>query len=64
MLVDIEKYVIQGWMDSGSIFPLLRHDYPDQPICKRNLYNMICQFWQKNNLRDVNTFKMIQQLLK
>ena len=29
MLADIEKYVIQGRMDSGSIYPLLRHDYPD-----------------------------------
>ncbi|RHZ49583.1 hypothetical protein Glove_519g62 [Diversispora epigaea] len=29
MLADIEKYVVQGQMDSGSIYPLLRHDYPD-----------------------------------
>ena len=26
MLMDIEKYVIQGRMDSGSIYPLLQHD--------------------------------------
>ncbi|CAB5373386.1 unnamed protein product [Rhizophagus irregularis] len=35
MLVDIKKYVIQGRMDSSSIYPLLKHDYPDQPIYKR-----------------------------
>ncbi len=56
MLVDIEKYVIQGRIDSESIFPLFRHDYPDQPICKRDLYS---QFQQKNNPRDVDAFKMI-----
>ena len=36
MLADIEKYVIQGRMDSGSIYPLLKHDYSNQPINKRN----------------------------
>ncbi|CAB4418857.1 unnamed protein product [Rhizophagus irregularis] len=35
MLEDIEKYVNQGRMDFRSIFPLLRHDYPDQPIYKK-----------------------------
>jgi hypothetical protein len=64
MLADIEKYVIQGRMDSGSIFPLLRHDYPDQPICKRDLYNMVYQFWQKNNPGDADAFEIIQLLLK
>src|SRR5688572_18733109 len=49
MLEDIEKYVNQGRMDSGSIYPLLRHDYPDQPIHKKDLYNAVYQFHQKNN---------------
>ena len=52
MLVNIEKYIIQGWIDLGSIFLLLRYDYPDQPICKRDLY--------KNNPGDADAFKMIQ----
>ncbi|PKY55006.1 hypothetical protein RhiirA4_474177, partial [Rhizophagus irregularis] len=29
MLVNIKKYVIQDRMDSLSIYPLLKHDYPD-----------------------------------
>lgn len=41
MLDDIEKYVIQGRINSGSIYPLLRHDYPDHPIYKRDLYNAV-----------------------
>ena len=44
MLADIEKYVIQGRMDSVFIYPLLRHDYPDQPIYKKDLYNAVYQF--------------------
>ncbi|CAG8827193.1 2734_t:CDS:2, partial [Cetraspora pellucida] len=39
MLSDIEKYVIQGWMDSGSIYPLFKHDYPNNSIFKKDLYN-------------------------
>jgi len=49
MLVDIEKYMIQGRMDSASIYPLLKHDYSDQPIYKKDLYNTVYQFHQKNN---------------
>ena len=41
MLVDIEKYVIQEQMNSGSIYPLLKYDYSDQLIYKRDLYNAV-----------------------
>ncbi|CAB4398453.1 unnamed protein product [Rhizophagus irregularis] len=51
MLEDIEKYVNQGRMDSGSIYPLLRHDYSDQPIHKKDLYNVIYQFLIDNNYK-------------
>jgi hypothetical protein len=64
MLVDIEKYVNQGRMDSGSIYPLLRHDYPDRPIYKRDLYNAVYQFRQKNNPGDADASQMLQQLLE
>jgi len=63
MLVDIEKYVIQGRMDSGSIYPLLKHDYPDQPIHKKDLYNVVYQFRQKN-IPDADASQMLQQLLE
>ena len=43
MLADIEKYVIQGRMDSASIYSLLKHDYSDQPIYKKDLYNAVYQ---------------------
>ena len=59
MLVDIEKYVIQGRIDSGSIYPLLKHDYPDQPIHKRDLYNAVYQFRQKNDPEDTNASQML-----
>ncbi|PKY54569.1 hypothetical protein RhiirA4_473456 [Rhizophagus irregularis] len=29
MLADVKKYVIQGWMDSTSIYILLKHNYPN-----------------------------------
>ena len=64
MLADIEKYVNQGRMDSGSIYPLLRHDYPDQPIHKKDLYNVVYQFRQKNNPGDADASQMLQQLLE
>ncbi len=64
MLVDIEKYVIQGRMDSASIYPLLRHDYPDQPIYKKDLYNVIYQFRQKNNPGDTDASQMLELLMK
>ena len=51
-------------MDSGSIFPLLRHDYPNQPIHKRDLYNVISRFRQKNSLGDADASKAIQLLLE
>ncbi|CAB5389042.1 unnamed protein product [Rhizophagus irregularis] len=64
MLEDIEKYVNQGRIDSGSIYPLLRHDYPDQPIHKKDLYNAIYQFRQKNNPGATDASQMLQQLLE
>ena len=44
MLADIEKYAVQERMDSEFIYSLLKHDYPDQPIYKKDLYNAIYQF--------------------
>lgn len=44
MLANIEKYVIQDQMDSASIYRLLGHNYPDQPIHKKDLYSMTYQF--------------------
>ncbi|GBB92514.1 hypothetical protein RclHR1_20190001 [Rhizophagus clarus] len=52
MLADVEKYVIQGHMDSISIYPLLKHDYLNQPIHRKDLYNTVYQFRKKNNLAD------------
>ncbi len=64
MLADIEKYVVQGRMDLGSIYPLLRHDYSDHPIYKKDLYNVIYQFCQKNNPGDADASQMLQLLLE
>jgi len=64
MLADIKKYVVQGRIDSGSIYLLLRHDYPDHPIYKKDLYNVIYQFHQKNNPEDADASQMLQLLLE
>ena len=64
MLADIKKYVVQGRIDSGSIYLLLRHDYPDHPIYKKDLYNTIYQFRQKNNSGNADAFKMLWLLLE
>ncbi|CAG8691018.1 4450_t:CDS:2 [Cetraspora pellucida] len=63
MLSDIEKYVIQGWMDSGSIYFLLKHNYPNNPIFKKDLYNAVYQFQATNNSDDSDAFQMLQMLL-
>ncbi|CAG8752016.1 4283_t:CDS:2, partial [Cetraspora pellucida] len=63
MLSDIEKYVIQSRMDFGSIYPLLKHDYPNKPIFKKDLYNAVYQFRAKNNPGDSDAFQMLQILL-
>ncbi|GES83660.1 hypothetical protein GLOIN_2v1787433 [Rhizophagus clarus] len=64
MLADIEKYVIQGRMDSIFIYPLLRHDYPNQPINKKDLYNAVYKFRQKNNPENTDASQMLQQSLE
>ncbi|EXX66861.1 hypothetical protein RirG_119720 [Rhizophagus irregularis DAOM 197198w] len=64
MLVDIKKYVIQGRIDSSSIYPLLKHDYPDQLIYKKDLYNAVYQFRQKNNPGDIDASQMLELLMK
>ena len=51
-------------MDSGSIYPLIKHDYPDRPIYKRDLYNAVYQFRQQNNPGDVDASQMLQLLLE
>ena len=63
MLANIEKYVIQGRMDSMSIYPILKHDYPNQPIYKRDLYNAVYQFRQKHNSGDGDASQMLQLLM-
>jgi len=63
MLSDIKKYVIQGRMDSGSIYPLLVHDYPNHTIFKKDLYNAVYQFRLKNNPGDLDASQMLQMLL-
>ena len=63
MLADIEKYAVQGRIDSGFIYPLLKYDYPDQPIHKKDLYNAVYQFYQQNNPGDTDAFQMLQLLL-
>jgi hypothetical protein len=63
MLADVEKYVVQGRMDSMSIYPLLKHDYPNQHIHKRDLYNAVYQFRQKHNPGDGDASHMLQMLM-
>ena len=63
MLSDIKKYVIQGRMDSGSIYPLLKHDYPNHNIYKKDLYNAVYQFRLENSPGDTDASQMLQMLL-
>jgi len=64
MINDIEKYVVQGRMDSGSVYLLLKHDYPDHPIYKKDLYNAVYQIRQKNNPGEGDASEMLQSLLE
>ena len=59
MLAYVEKYVVQGRMDSMSIYPLLKYDYPNQHIHKRDLYNVVYQFRQKHNPEDDDASHML-----
>ncbi|PKC54855.1 hypothetical protein RhiirA1_542736 [Rhizophagus irregularis] len=63
MLADVEKYVVQRRMDSMSIYPLLKHDYPNQPIYMKDLYNAVYQFRKKNNPGDGDASQMLQLLM-
>ncbi|CAB4476460.1 unnamed protein product [Rhizophagus irregularis] len=51
-------------MDSASIYPLLKHDYPDQPIYKKDLYNAVYQFRQKNNPGDTDASQILELLMQ
>ncbi|PKY58627.1 hypothetical protein RhiirA4_480707 [Rhizophagus irregularis] len=51
-------------MDSGSIYPLLIHDYPGYTIFKKDLYNAVYQFRLQNNLGDSDASQMLQMLLE
>ena len=51
-------------MDSASIYPLLKHDYSDQPIYKKDLYNAVYQFRQKNNPGNTDASQMLELLMK
>ena len=50
-------------MDSVSIYSLLKHDYLDQPIHKKDLYNAVYQFRQKHNPGDGDASQMLQLLM-
>lgn len=50
-------------MDSGSIYPLLKHNYPNYLVVKKDLYNVVYLFHLKNNLGDSDVLKMLQTLL-
>lgn len=50
-------------MDFESIYPLLMHDYSDHIIFKKDLYNIVYQFWFNNNLNNSDIFQMLQILL-
>ncbi|CAG8826468.1 9574_t:CDS:2, partial [Cetraspora pellucida] len=50
-------------MNSGSIYPLLKHDYPNNPIFKKDLYNAVYQFRATNNPGDSDASQMLQILL-
>ena len=63
MLINVEKYVVQGCMDSMSIYPLLKHDYPNQHIYKKDLYNAVYQFRQKHNPGDSDASHILQMLM-
>ncbi|CAG8628379.1 11336_t:CDS:1, partial [Racocetra persica] len=63
MLSDIKKYVLQDRMDSGSIYPLLKHDYPNQSIFKKDLYNAVYRFRTENNPGDSDASQMLQILM-
>ena len=63
MLSDIKKYVIQGRMDAGSIYPIIMHDYPNQVIFKKDLYNAVYKFRLENNPGDSDASQMLQMLL-
>ena len=47
-----------------NLYPLIKHDYPDQPINKKDLYNAVYRFWQKNNPGNADASQMLQQLLE
>ncbi|PKY41492.1 hypothetical protein RhiirA4_455077, partial [Rhizophagus irregularis] len=41
MITDVEFYVKHGIFSATQIYPLLRAKYPDHPILKKDLYNII-----------------------
>ncbi|PKY56792.1 hypothetical protein RhiirA4_477341 [Rhizophagus irregularis] len=63
MLCDIKKHVIQRQMNFGSIYLILIHDYFNQIIVKKDLYNAVYQFRFENNLGDSDTSQMLKILL-
>ncbi|CAB4384699.1 unnamed protein product [Rhizophagus irregularis] len=54
ILDDIEFFAKHGTTDAKSIFPLIHAKFPDHPICKKDLYNVIQKFkvGQKNTIEN------------
>ncbi|CAG8778112.1 18887_t:CDS:2, partial [Racocetra persica] len=63
MLANIKKYITQGRLDSASIYPLIKHNYPIHPLQKQDLYNTVYTIWKNNNPGDIDVFLMFQTLL-
>ncbi|CAG8805634.1 8807_t:CDS:2, partial [Cetraspora pellucida] len=53
ILSDIEK----------TIYPLLKHDYSNHHIYKKDLYNAVYKFWLTNTPGDLDASQMLQTLL-
>ena len=56
---DIEKYVIQGRIDSRFIYLLLKYNYLNHTIFKKDLYNAVYQFQLKNNSDDSDASQIL-----
>ncbi|CAB4411640.1 unnamed protein product [Rhizophagus irregularis] len=53
MITDVEFYVKHGIFNATQIYPLLRAKYPNHPILKKDLYNII----QKVKVRQKKVIK-------
>ncbi|CAG8733739.1 27147_t:CDS:2, partial [Racocetra persica] len=63
MLANIKKYMIQGRLNSASIYLLIKYDYALYPLNKQDLYNAIYDVYRNNNLGDSDASLILQILL-